>query len=118
MILARHARRLVNLLDDTPVVPGDTRATTFEHSAQARQVLTDAEEDLRDWAPSVEDIQMQSKGMSSNLMPQEQAEKVAEKKLTEDGGETAAEHGATGSEAATSTGATAGSTAEPEASAA
>ena len=24
-IIARHARRMLNLLDDTPVVPGDTR---------------------------------------------------------------------------------------------
>ena len=43
----------------------------FEHAAQARQVLNDAEEDLREWQPSLEDIQMQSAGMGSNMMPPE-----------------------------------------------
>ena len=66
-------------------MPGDARPTTFEHAAQARQVLTDAEEDLRDWQPSLDEIRMQSKGMGSNLMPQEQAERVAEEKLAAEG---------------------------------
>ena len=52
-MLARHGRRVLNLLDDTPVVPGDTRPV-FEHAHQARQVLTDAEEDLRDWTSNLE----------------------------------------------------------------
>jgi hypothetical protein len=38
VILARHGRRLLNLLDDTPVVPGDARPA-FEHADQARQIL-------------------------------------------------------------------------------
>ncbi|KAI4144806.1 MAG: hypothetical protein LQ340_006526, partial [Diploschistes diacapsis] len=70
IILARHGRRLLNLLDDTPVVPGDVRPA-FEHAAQARQVLNDAEEDLRDWQPNLEDVMMQSAGMGSNMMPPE-----------------------------------------------
>ena len=70
IILARHGRRLLNLLDDTPVVPGDVRPA-FEHAAQARQVLNDAEEDLREWTPNLEEIISQSKGMGSNLMPAE-----------------------------------------------
>jgi hypothetical protein len=53
IILAKHGRRLLSLLDDTPVVPGDTRAT-YPHSAQARQILNDAEDDLRDWQPEPE----------------------------------------------------------------
>ncbi|MCJ1326649.1 hypothetical protein MMC10_003314 [Thelotrema lepadinum] len=68
VILARHGRRLLNLLDDTPVVPGDTRPP-FEGAAQARQVLNDAEEDLREWQPSLEEVQMQSTGMGNNMMP-------------------------------------------------
>lgn len=50
LILAKHGRRLLALLDDTPLVPGDDRAP-YEHGSQARQVLNDAEDDLRDWRP-------------------------------------------------------------------
>ena len=67
-MLARHGRRLLNLLDDTPVVPGDTRPA-FEHAHQARQILNDAEEDLRDWTPNLEPIPSAATEMSSNLMP-------------------------------------------------
>ena len=67
-MLARHARRLVSLLDDTPVVPGDARPA-FENSAQARQILNDAEEDLRDWTPSIEPIASSASDLTTNLMP-------------------------------------------------
>lgn len=53
IILAKHGRRLLHLLDDTPVVPGDARAP-FLHGAQARQILNDAEDDLKDWQPDPE----------------------------------------------------------------
>lgn len=66
--MARHGRRLLNLLDDTPVVPGDVRPQ-FEHGAQARQVLNDAEEDLRDWRLEVDDVHIASHLLDSNLMP-------------------------------------------------
>ena len=68
IMLARHGRRLLNLLDDTPVVPGDTRPA-FEHGSQARQVLNDAEEDLREWAPNLEPIHSTATEMGVNLMP-------------------------------------------------
>ena len=68
MLLARHGRRLLNLLDDTPVVPGDTRPA-FEHAHQARQVLNDAEEDLREWTPSLEPIPSHATELGTNLMP-------------------------------------------------
>ncbi|KAK0731791.1 Eisosome component PIL1/LSP1 [Lasiosphaeris hirsuta] len=48
LILARHGLRLLALLDDTPVVPGDV-SPHYPHAAQARQILNDAEDDLRDW---------------------------------------------------------------------
>ncbi|KAK4191731.1 putative sphingolipid long chain base-responsive protein [Podospora australis] len=48
IILAKHGLRLLQLLDDTPVVPGDTRPA-YAHASQARQILNDAEDDLRDW---------------------------------------------------------------------
>lgn len=67
-MLARHGRRLLNLLDDTPVVPGDTRPA-FEHGAQARQVLNDAEEDLREWTPNLEPIPSTAGEMGTDLMP-------------------------------------------------
>ena len=41
----------------------------FDGAAQARQVLNDAEEDLREWQPSLEEVQMQSTGMGNNMMP-------------------------------------------------
>ena len=43
----------MHLLDDTPVVPGDTRPA-YASGHQARQVLNDAEDDLRDWRPEPE----------------------------------------------------------------
>lgn len=69
-MLARHGRRLLNLLDDTPVVPGDTRPE-FENAPQARQILNDAEEDLREWTPNLEPVHSTATGMGTNLMPTE-----------------------------------------------
>lgn len=59
IILARHGRRLLQLLDDPAVVPGDERQP-YTHGAQARQILNDAEDDLRDWQPEPEDQQLGS----------------------------------------------------------
>jgi len=36
-------------------VPGDVRAP-WEHTNQARQILNDAEDDLKDWQPELEDV--------------------------------------------------------------
>lgn len=69
IILARHGRRLVNLLDDTPVVPGDARPA-FDQADQARQVLNDAEDDLREWQPNLEEIPSAAGALGSDaLMP-------------------------------------------------
>lgn len=67
IILARHGRRLINLLDDTPVVPGDVRPA-FENASEARQVLNDAEADLQDWQPNLEPVTAAAP-MGTNLMP-------------------------------------------------
>ncbi|KAI1075721.1 ubiquinone biosynthesis hydrox [Whalleya microplaca] len=48
IILAKHGQRLLNLLDDTPVTPGDRRRA-YENGGAARQVLNDAEDDLKSW---------------------------------------------------------------------
>lgn len=68
ILLARHGRRLLNLLDDTPVVPGDIRPA-FEHLHQARQILNDAEEDLREWTPRLDPVHSSAKNLGHNLMP-------------------------------------------------
>lgn len=47
-ILARHGLRMLNLLDDTPVIPGDG-APVFDAEKEARQILIDAEEELKEW---------------------------------------------------------------------
>lgn len=50
IILAKHGRRLLALLDDTPVVPGDNQQS-YSSGPQARQVLDDCAEDMREWQP-------------------------------------------------------------------
>ncbi|KAK2743280.1 hypothetical protein FQN55_007470 [Onygenales sp. PD_40] len=77
IILARHGRRLLNLLDDTPLVPGDTRAA-YTEGDQARAILNDAEADLKGWEPSLEPIPSAAAGMGTNLMPQRTQEEVGE----------------------------------------
>ncbi|KAL0939075.1 sphingolipid long chain base-responsive protein LSP1 [Colletotrichum truncatum] len=64
IILAKHGRRLLQLLDDTPVVPGDMHPT-YHHAQQARQILNDAEDDLRDWQPD-QDFTTTQTGSVSN----------------------------------------------------
>lgn len=48
IILAKHGQRLLDLLDDTPITPGDGRRV-YENGNAARQVLNDAEDDLKSW---------------------------------------------------------------------
>ena len=99
-MLARHGRRLLNLLDDTPVVPGDTRPA-FEHASQARQILNDAEEDLREWTPNLEPIHSSATEMGVNLMPA-QASTAATSVSGQEEGEMMMEgRGTTGSATAT-----------------
>lgn len=68
IILAKYGRRIVNLLDDTPVVPGDVRQA-FAQSNEARQILADAEQELQRWEPHLEPIHSNAGGLGSNLMP-------------------------------------------------
>ncbi len=68
IILAKFGRRIVNLLDDTPVVPGDVRHP-FAQSTEARQILADAEQELQRWEPNLEPIHSNAGGLGSNLMP-------------------------------------------------
>jgi len=68
IILAKFGRRIVNLLDDTPVVPGDVRQP-FANANEARQILSDAEQELQRWEPRLEPIHSNAGGLGSNLMP-------------------------------------------------
>lgn len=68
ILLANQARRLVSLLDDTPLVPGDARPA-FEGEPEARQILADAEDELRAWKPSYAPIPSQAGHLNSNAMP-------------------------------------------------
>lgn len=62
ILLARQARRLLMLLDDTPIVPGDTHPA-YTGTEQARDILNDAEADLRDWRPTLEEIPSNASGL-------------------------------------------------------
>ena len=75
IILAKYGRRLLNYLDDTPVVPGDVRQP-FAHAHDARQVLSDAEQELQMWRPNLEPVRMHG-GLGANLMPNEETSTVA-----------------------------------------
>ncbi|POS84690.1 hypothetical protein EPUL_005259 [Erysiphe pulchra] len=50
IIIASHGFRLLNLLDDSPILPGD-RLRDFPYAGQARQVINDVEDDLKEWQP-------------------------------------------------------------------
>ncbi|EME80825.1 uncharacterized protein MYCFIDRAFT_139639 [Pseudocercospora fijiensis CIRAD86] len=67
LILAQHARRLISMLDDTPIVPGDEQQP-FTHAEAAREVLNDAEASLRAWKPSVEKIHTSASQLGPNAM--------------------------------------------------
>lgn len=54
IILARHGRRLLQLLDDSPVVPGEAQHP-YQYGEQARQILNDCEDDMKDWQPESDD---------------------------------------------------------------
>ncbi|KAI2636125.1 Eisosome component PIL1-domain-containing protein [Xylaria nigripes] len=53
-ILAKHGQRLLDLLDDSAITPGDARRI-YRDGAAARQVLNDAEDDLKTWEANHED---------------------------------------------------------------
>ncbi|KAL4867289.1 Eisosome component PIL1-domain-containing protein [Aspergillus spectabilis] len=56
VLLARHARRLLNCLDDTSVIPGD-QPKEYEHGDEAKQIIEEAERELHSWESSVEPIE-------------------------------------------------------------
>ncbi|KAF2152626.1 hypothetical protein K461DRAFT_256646 [Myriangium duriaei CBS 260.36] len=69
ILLARSARKLIDLLDDTPVVPGDEHHP-FAHAEEARETLNEAERELRLWEPSWTPIGSNASGLGSSAVPQ------------------------------------------------
>ncbi|KAL3460251.1 Eisosome component PIL1-domain-containing protein [Aspergillus heterothallicus] len=55
-LLAHHARRLLDCLDDTSVIPGD-EPKEYAHGDEAKQIVEDAERDLHSWESSVEPVE-------------------------------------------------------------
>ncbi|KAJ9626492.1 hypothetical protein H2203_004125 [Taxawa tesnikishii (nom. ined.)] len=68
ILLAKQARRLVDLLDDTPIVPGDAHPP-YEDVEVAREILNDAELELRQWRPNVTPIRSAAGALGANAMP-------------------------------------------------
>ncbi|KAF4554584.1 putative sphingolipid long chain base-responsive protein LSP1 [Elsinoe fawcettii] len=73
ILLAKNARALLELLDDTPVVPGD-EIRPFEHSNEAREVLNVAEEQLRGWSASWSPISSNAAGLGNSAVPSQPRE--------------------------------------------
>jgi hypothetical protein len=66
-ILAKHSRRLLEMLDDTPVVPG-TERPAYDNERAAKEILLDAEEELAKWQPGQE-AEISSSRLENNLLP-------------------------------------------------
>ncbi|KKY24213.1 putative sphingolipid long chain base-responsive protein pil1 [Diplodia seriata] len=67
-MLAKHARRVLNLLDDSPIVPGEAHPT-YGSESTGRDILNDAEDELRAWQPRYEPITTSAASLGSNAMP-------------------------------------------------
>ncbi|KAF5856592.1 hypothetical protein ETB97_007119 [Aspergillus alliaceus] len=69
ILLARHARRLLGILDDSPVVPGEPRQD-YDRGDMASQIIMDAERDLRSWESTTVPIPTSAGQMhDSTLLP-------------------------------------------------
>jgi len=67
ILLAKHARELLGLLDDTPIVPGEERVP-YAEEAQAREILNEAETSLRGWSATVAPVASSSSRLGANAM--------------------------------------------------
>ncbi|EEP76215.1 conserved hypothetical protein [Uncinocarpus reesii 1704] len=86
LILARHGRRILNLLDDTPLVPGEARKP-YEATEQGKQVLEEAEQELRSWEPSMEPVTSSAGGVGAGMLPTQPREQAANGDYTDGGRE-------------------------------
>lgn len=68
IMLAKQARRIIDLLDDTPIVPGEERQA-FQHGPELQGVMNDAETDLKGWQRDVDPIHTSAGKLGANAMP-------------------------------------------------
>ena len=67
---------MLNLVDDTPIVPGDTHPA-FGGTEASRQVLNDAEDELRNWQANLEPIQSYAGSLGRGNLPESQTSGIA-----------------------------------------
>lgn len=67
ILLAKHARELLGLLDDTPIVPGEDRIP-YTQEVAARGILNDAETALRGWTATHKPVPSSSNKLGPNAM--------------------------------------------------
>ncbi|KAF7587940.1 hypothetical protein BBP40_006506 [Aspergillus hancockii] len=69
ILLAQHARRLLGVLDDSPVVPGEPRQD-YDRGDEATLIISDAEKDLHAWESTTVPIPSSAGHMhDSTLLP-------------------------------------------------
>ncbi|KAL4922854.1 Eisosome component PIL1-domain-containing protein [Aspergillus aurantiobrunneus] len=61
VLLARHARRLLDCLDDTSVIPGD-EPKEYVRGHEAKQIVDDAERELHSWESNLEPVEIADTG--------------------------------------------------------
>ncbi|KAL5043332.1 hypothetical protein BDW71DRAFT_120970 [Aspergillus fruticulosus] len=90
ILLARHARRLLNCLDDTSVIPGD-EPKPYERGNDAKQIVEDAERELHSWESDYEPVETRAEhgaaavpmGTSLPSSHEERGHRASESQATE-----------------------------------
>jgi len=67
ILLAKNARELLSLLDDTPIVPGEERVP-YAEEAKAREILNEAETSLRGWSATHAPVASSTSRLGANAM--------------------------------------------------
>ncbi|KAF8463114.1 Eisosome component PIL1-domain-containing protein [Kalaharituber pfeilii] len=57
-IIAKQGRKLLNLLDDTPIMPG-SKPAPYDKEREARVILKEAEDAIKDWTENFEEVTSQ-----------------------------------------------------------
>jgi len=65
-ILAKHGRNILELLDDSPVVPGETNKA-YDGDRAAREILMECEDELKQWKPFLEPVE--TADLQQNSLP-------------------------------------------------
>lgn len=72
-LLAKHARKVLQMLDDTPITPGNPRPA-FDQVKVLDQILDGAETELRAWRPTYEPIKSQAERIGFGALPDMQSQ--------------------------------------------